>query len=203
MLISKPLTEKSFHSDPLLQFRRWFRVAQRAGIIEPNAMALATASASGQPSVRMVLLKGVDARGFIFFSNYKSRKAVELGANPRAALVFYWRELNRQVRVAGRVAKLPAMESDAYFSTRPVGSRLAAIASRQSSVISSRAELERRYAQVSAAYPDEDPPRPAQWGGFCLRPDEIEFWQQGPHRLHDRLRYIRCRSTWMLERLSP
>jgi pyridoxamine 5'-phosphate oxidase len=200
---SKPLSEKTFHSDPIRQFHRWFRAAGRAGITEPNAMALATATGNAEPSVRMVLLKDVNAGGFVFFSNYDSRKALELRANPRAGLVFYWRELNRQVRVTGRVAKLSARESSAYFSTRPVGSRFAAIASRQSSVIPSRAELEASYAEVAAQYPKGDPPRPPHWGGFCVQPDEIEFWQQGHHRLHDRLRYRRRGATWILERLSP
>jgi pyridoxamine 5'-phosphate oxidase len=202
-LASKPLSEKTFHSDPIRQFHRWFRAAGRAGITEPNAMALATATGKAEPSVRMVLLKDVNARGFVFFSNYGSRKALELRANPRAGLVFYWRELNRQVRVTGRVAKLSAGESSAYFSTRPVGSRFAAIASRQSSVIASRRELEASYAEVAAQYPKGDPPRPLHWGGFCVQPDEIEFWQQGRHRLHDRLRYRRRGVTWILERLSP
>jgi len=166
-------------------------------------MALATATAGGKPSVRMVLLKGVDQRGFVFFTNYESRKAAELHVNRRAALVFYWRELNRQVRVTGRVVKLPARESDAYFSTRPVGSRFAAIASRQSSVITSRAELEAAYAEAIVRYPDGEPPRPIHWGGYCVEPDEVEFWQQGHHRLHDRLRYRLRRGAWVLERLSP
>ena len=199
----KPLREKEFHADPIRQFQRWFGAAKRRGITEPNAMALATATAAGKPSVRMVLLKGVDARGFIFFTNYESNKAAELRANRRAALVFYWRELNRQVRVAGRVVKLPARESDAYFTSRAVGSRFAAIASRQSAVIGSRAELDAAYADAAARYPDGDPPRPINWGGYCVQPDEIEFWQHGEHRLHDRLRYRRRGTAWILQRLSP
>jgi len=166
-------------------------------------MTLATSAPGGRPSARMVLLKGVTERGFLFFTNYESRKGRELAANPYAALVFYWRELNRQVRVTGRVIKLPAAESDAYFATRPRASRLAAAASPQSGVIPSRAVLLDRYAELEARYRNGDPPRPINWGGYCVHPDEIEFWQQGPNRLHDRLRYRRRRGVWILERLSP
>jgi pyridoxamine 5'-phosphate oxidase len=197
------LSERTFHLNPIQQFRRWFRAVRRAGLAEPNAMTLATSTADGHPSARMVLLKGIDERGFLFFTNYESRKGRELAANPHAALVFYWREVNRQVRVAGRVSKLPAAESDAYFATRPPGSRIAALASRQSSVIASRAVLETRFAELKAGYPNDGPPRPINWGGYCVHPDEIEFWQQGPNRLHDRLRYRKIRGAWILERLSP
>jgi pyridoxamine 5'-phosphate oxidase len=197
------LSERTFHPDPIQQFRRWFRAVERAGLPEPNAMTLATTTRSGRPSARMVLLKGIDERGFLFFTNYQSRKGRDLTANPHAALVFYWREVNRQVRVTGRVSQLPAAESDAYFATRPLGSRLAALASRQSSVIRSRAALENRYRELETGYPNNGPPRPINWGGYCVHPDEIEFWQQGPNRLHDRLRYRKSRSAWILERLSP
>jgi pyridoxamine 5'-phosphate oxidase len=166
-------------------------------------MTLATSAPNGQPSARMVLLKGVTRRGFLFFTNYESRKGRELAANPRAALVFYWREMNRQVRVTGRVSKLPAPESDAYFASRPFASRISAMASRQSGVISSRSVLLSRYAALAARYPNGDPPRPINWGGYCVHPDEIEFWQQGPNRLHDRLRYRHRRGVWSLQRLSP
>ena len=186
-----------------MQFRRWFQAAQRAGVPEPNAMTLATVSPSGRPSARMVLLKGVDPRGFCFFTNYSSRKGREIAGNPRAALVFYWREINRQVRITGRVSKLTAAESDAYFATRPGPSRLAAAASRQSAVIASRAALESSVAALTARYPHADPPRPLNWGGYRVHPDEIEFWQQAPHRLHDRLRYRKRRGRWVLERLAP
>jgi pyridoxamine 5'-phosphate oxidase len=197
------LSERTFHPDPIEQFRRWFRAVKKARLPEPNAMTLATSTHGGRPSARMVLLKGVTERGFLFFTNYDSRKGREMAANPHAALVFYWREVNRQVRVTGRVSKLPAAESDAYFATRPRASRLAAVASRQSGVIPSRAGLLDRYAELEARYHNSDPPRPINWGGYCVHPDEIEFWQQGPNRLHDRLRYRRRRGVWSLERLSP
>ena len=203
MAQSPRLSERTFHPDPIEQFRRWFRAVERAGIPEPNAMTLATTTPAGRPSARVVLLKGVDARGFLFFTNYEGRKARELASNPHAALVFYWHAMHRQVRVTGRVTKLPAAESDAYFATRPRESRLAALSSRQSAVIESRAVLESRYAELAVKYPNAAPPRPINWGGYCVHPDEIEFWQQGPHRLHDRLRYRRNRGAWILERLSP
>jgi pyridoxamine 5'-phosphate oxidase len=176
---------------------------KRTGLREPNAMTLATAGPNGRPSARMVLLKGVTESGFLFFTNYQSRKASELALNPHAALVFYWRNVNRQVRVTGRVSKLPGTESDEYFATRPLGSRLAAVASLHSAVIPSRATLDTRYAELTARYPNDGPPRPLNWGGYCVHPDEIEFWQQGPNRLHDRLRYRKSRGAWILERLSP
>ena len=203
-MIPRPrFSERNFHPDPIQQFHRWFRAVERAGLPEPNAMTLATAARTGRPSARMVLLKGIDECGFLFFTNYESRKGRELAANPHAALVFYWHEVNRQVRVTGRASKLPAAESDAYFATRPHGSRLAALASQQSSVIPSRTVLERRYRELEAGYPNDGPPRPINWGGYCVHPDEIEFWQQGPNRLHDRLRYRKSRGVWILERLSP
>lgn len=197
------LSERNFHADPIQQFRKWFRAVERAGLPEPNAMTLATAGRDSHPSARMVLLKGVDERGFLFYTNYESRKGRELAANPRAALVFYWHGVNRQVRVTGRVSKLPSAESDVYFASRPRGSRLAAMASRQSGIIGSRGALEARYQELSTRYPNDGPPRPINWGGYCVHPDEIEFWQQGPNRLHDRLRYRKSRGAWILERLSP
>jgi pyridoxamine 5'-phosphate oxidase len=189
--------------DPIDQFRQWFDAAVAAGIHEPNAMTLATATSDGSPSARMVLLKGVDRRGFIFFTNYQSRKGRELDENPHAALVFYWTQLGRQIRVTGRVSKVGAEESDAYFHSRPVGSRFSAAVSRQSEVIESREALERSLAGLKARYPEGGPPRPTYWGGYVVEPDEIEFWQQGDHRLHDRLRYRRVDSDWMVDRLSP
>jgi pyridoxamine 5'-phosphate oxidase len=197
------LSERTFHPDPIQQFRRWFRAVKPVGLAEPNAMTLATTTRSGRPSARMVLLKGIDERGFVFFTNYESRKGRELAENPHAALVFYWPEANRQVRATGRVSKLPAAESDAYFATRPRGSRLAALASQQSVVIPSRNPLEARFRELGIRYPLDGAPRPINWGGYCVHPNEIEFWQQGPNRLHDRLRYRKVRGAWILERLSP
>lgn len=167
-------------------------------------MILATATRSGKPSARVVLLKGVDQRGFVFYTNYGSRKGRELRENPRAALVFYWAPLNRQVRVTGSVSKVSAAESDAYFASRPLGSRFSASISKQSSVIPSREVLEQKLKKIAAQYPEGNPPRPKNWGGYRVRPDEIEFWQQGQNRLHDRLRYRRKRDgSWKIERLSP
>ena len=196
------MLEEDFAKHPLEQFERWFEEARRA-LELPEAMTLATAAADGTPSARMVLLKGVDERGFLFFTNYESRKARELADNPRAALVFHWAlDPRRQVLVTGRVERLAAEESDEYFRTRPHGSRLAAMASRQSSVVS-REDLDRAVAELEREHPGEDVPRPAWWGGYMLRPDTVEFWQNRPNRLHDRLRYRRDDERWILERLSP
>lgn len=190
--------------DPIRQFRQWLDLARDAGVKEPTAMTLATATAKGHPSARVVLLKGIDQRGFVFYTNYLSRKGRELAANPRAALVLYWPALDRQVRITGRVSKLSAAESDEYFNSRPAGSRFSAAVSPQSSVIESRAALERKLAKLKAQYPGAAPPRPKHWGGYLVRPTEIEFWQQGEHRLHDRLRYRRLRNgSWNMEQLAP
>jgi len=198
------LVESDANPDPLLQFQKWFAEALAAQIKEPNAMVLATVGPGGRPSTRTVLLKGVDARGFSFFTNYESRKALELAANPHAALTFPWLELERQVGVEGTVSKLPREESQAYFQIRPRGSRLGAWASRQSGVIPGRAFLEERLKQLEARYPGEEIPLPPNWGGYMLAPERIEFWQGRPDRLHDRLRYTRRPDgTWVIERLSP
>jgi len=197
------LDERTAASDPIRQFQEWFQQAKRAGVREPEAMTLATATRSGRPSARMVLLKGCDPRGFVFFTNYESRKGRELKQSPRAALVFYWPSLGRQVRIVGRVARLPAADSDRYFASRPLGSRFSAAVSRQSAVIASRDVLERNLATLKARYAADGPPRPKTWGGYRVQPDEIEFWQKGEHRLHDRLRYRRRGGVWKLERLSP
>jgi pyridoxamine 5'-phosphate oxidase len=189
--------------DPIEQFREWFDSAVAAGLKEPTAMTLATATSDGLPSARMVLLKGVDQRGFIFFTNYLSRKGRELEQNPRAALVFYWAQLDRQIRITGGVKKIDAAESDSYFYSRPVGSRFSAAVSRQSEVIESRESLEHALAGLKARYPEGGPPRPTYWGGYVVQPDEIEFWQQGEYRLHDRLRYRRAGGNWVVDRLSP
>jgi pyridoxamine 5'-phosphate oxidase len=197
------LETADLHPDPLVQFRRWFEEAQAAGIDLPEAATLATAAAGPRPSARTVLLKGVDERGFLFYTNYESRKGRELAANPRAALVFHWPlEPRRQVTAAGPVERLPSEESEAYFRTRPLGSRLGAWASRQSEVIPGREVLEAAFAEAEARHGD-DPPRPAWWGGYVLVPERVELWQNRPNRLHDRFRYSREGPGWRLERLAP
>ncbi len=197
------MDEADLAADPIVQFGRWFKEAEAAELIEPSAMTLATAAADGRPSARMVLLKGFDQRGFVFYTNYGSRKAGELGADAAAALVFWWPPLERQVRVEGRVERVSREESEAYFRTRPLGSRLGAWASAQSEVIPGRAVLEERLERLSARYADGNVPLPPFWGGYRVRPDTIEFWQHQPNRLHDRLRYRRDGGAWVIERLSP
>jgi pyridoxamine 5'-phosphate oxidase len=197
------LDEGAVDADPIHQFERWFADAVTAEALEPNAMTLATTSRDGVPSARIVLLKGVDAQGFVFFTDYRSRKAAELTENPLAALVFLWKEIERQVRVTGAVTRVTETESEAYFRSRPAGSRLGAWASHQSAVISNRAVLEERLRDVTAQFPDGDVPLPAHWGGYRVVPDEIEFWQGRPDRLHDRLLYQRTESGWTVSRLSP
>jgi pyridoxamine 5'-phosphate oxidase len=197
------LLESDVDCDPLAQFRRWYADAEAAGIRMPQAMALATASAVGAPSVRMVLLKGIEDGEFVFYTGYVSRKAGELAANPNGALLFYWDPLGRQVRVEGSVRRVSAEDSDAYFATRPHGAQLAAAASRQSAVLSSRAELDARVAELEQRYAGEEVPRPDHWGGYRLAPELYEFWQHREDRAHDRLRYRRDAGNWILERLSP
>src|SRR5215211_5316881 len=195
------LSEQDVDPDPLAQFGRWFSEARDAGVFEPEAVALATAAADGSPSARMVLLKGFDERGFRFVTNYDSRKGRELAENPRAALLFHWKELGRQVRIEGGVERLPAAESAEYFATRSRESRLSALASPQSRVIGSREELDRRLRELAGA---GEPAAPAHWGGFRLVPRVYELWQHREHRLHDRLRYRRDPAgEWVLERLAP
>ena len=198
------LSEADLAADPIQQFQVWFAQALAAGLAEPNAMTVATATPDGRPSARMLLIKGVDERGFVFFTNYESRKGLELAVNPYAALVFYWAELERQVRIEGTVEQVAPAESDAYFHSRPLGSQLGAAASRQSQVLAGREELEQRVADLATAYADRQLPRPPHWGGFRVVPSALEFWQGRPSRLHDRLRYRRDQSgAWVIERLSP
>lgn len=198
------LGEADVDRDPLGQFEKWFEQAKKAGLMEPNAMALATATADGAPSVRMVLLKGADARGFVFFTDYRSRKGTELEANPRAALCLWWDVLQRQVRIEGTVARISAAESLKYFSTRPYGSQVSAWASLQSSVIAAREMLEREVAQFLKKYPEgAEVPLPHHWGGYRIAPTRIEFWQGRQSRLHDRILYSRAGADWTISRLSP
>src|SRR6266404_678670 len=221
------LRRQDLEGEPMAQFKRWFDQATGARVsgrfrkfiigfyksllllggaesVDVTAMTLATADTAGRPSARVVLLKGVDERGFIFFTNFDSSKGQELAENPQAALVFYWAALERQVCVAGKVSKLSAAESEAYFRTRPVGSQLAAWASRQSETVRDRSELEAKWKQIKARFAADEVPCPPNWGGYVLSPQRIEFWQGGPNRLHDRFRYTRQPGDrWVLERLSP
>ena len=198
------LSETALNPDPILQFGQWLQEAAAAGVFEPGAACLATASRQGEPSARMVLLKGVEERGFIFFTNYESPKARELAENPQAALVVSWVELARQVRISGSVERISREQSARYFETRPAGSRLSAWASHQSEVIDSRQVLEERMQRLRTRFGDGEIPLPPFWGGYCLSPTRIEFWQGRPDRLNDRLRYRRqAEAQWVLERLAP
>jgi len=221
------LRRSDLEADPIVQFKKWFDqasgarasgrvrgffirlykrllLASGAELLDLTAMTLATADKLGRPSGRVVLLKGVDQRGFIFYTNYESRKGQELVENPQAALVLYWPDQERQVCIAGEISQLPAAESDAYFRTRPHGSRLAAWASKQSATIKDRAALEEKWRQMEAQYANREIPRPPFWGGYVLSPARMEFWQGRPNRLHDRFCYTRQpNKTWLIERLSP
>ena len=198
------LLESNVDADPIKQFAKWFGEAEAAGLKLPNAMTLATATKDGEPSARMVLLKGFDDEGFVFFTNYGSRKGRELDENPRAALVFYWTEFDRQVRITGSVEKVSRAESENYFHTRPVDSQLGAWVSKQSRVIGSREILEEKMRELMAQYEGGEVPLPPYWGGYRLAPASIEFWQNRMGRLHDRLRYtLQQDGEWLLERLAP
>jgi len=197
------LTEGDVDPDPIRQFSVWFRQALDAGIPEANAMSVATVGADGRPSSRILLIKDVDSEGFTWFTNYASRKGRELAVQPHAALLFHWVELERQVRIEGRVEKLPDAQSDAYFQSRPLKSRIGALASAQSEPVASREALEQQYAEAEVAY-GEEPVRPPHWGGYRLVPDRVEFWQGRPSRLHDRILYLRgADGAWRRERLQP
>ena len=193
--------------DPIEQWWTWYRQAEEAGVVEPPAMTVATVDADGSPDARLILVRGVDADGFTFFTNYESAKSAQIEAAPRAALVFAWLELHRQVRVRGTVARISAADSDAYYASRPRGSQIGAWASPQSSVLSGRAELDELVAAVESRFAGGDVPRPVHWGGWRVRPDVVEFWQGRPSRLHDRVRYRRSEpgteSAWIVERLAP
>ncbi|RMF23675.1 MAG: pyridoxamine 5'-phosphate oxidase [Cyanobacteria bacterium J083] len=198
------LNENDVDSNPFKQFSLWFNQALEVKILEPNAMTLATASPDGKPHARIVLLKSFDERGFVFYTNYQSNKGKQLSANPHAALVFWWAELERQVRIEGKVNQVSAQESDAYFYSRPIGSQLGAWVSAQSQVISDRQILETKLAQLEQKYANQPIPRPPYWGGYRLSPESIEFWQGRPNRLHDRLLYRLVKpASWTIERLSP
>jgi pyridoxamine 5'-phosphate oxidase len=196
------LAEADAHADPLAQFERWFNDALAAQLPLANAMTLATTASGGAPDARIVLLKGVDNGGFVFFTNYESRKGRQLAARPQACLVFFWAPLERQVRIDGTVEKVVAADSDAYFVTRPVGARLSARASAQSSVVAGREVLENAVKEEKSKY-GENPPRPAHWGGYRVIPSRMEFWQGRENRLHDRLLYLRDGGSWKIERLAP
>lgn len=198
-----PLREDELDPDPVTEFRRWFETARAADLLEPNAMSLATADAAGCPSLRTVLLKAYDERGFVFFTNYSSRKACQLTENPRAAALFPWLPLQRQVEVAGRVEKISTAESVAYFLSRPVGSRLGAWVSDQSQVIPSRAVLLSKFEELKRKFANGEIPKPENWGGFRIVPDRFEFWQGGHDRLHDRFVYLPADTGWKISRLSP
>jgi pyridoxamine 5'-phosphate oxidase len=200
------LNEADLHKDPFSQFAKWFQEAQKAALLEPNAMTLATVNESGKPSARIVLLKGFDARGFCFYTNYQSAKGRELEGRPYACLVFLWQELERQVRVEGMVHKMSPQESDQYFNSRPLNSRYGALVSPQSEIIKNRQVLVELEAKLRIQY-GENPPRPAHWGGYRLAPEVVEFWQGRRSRLHDRLRFSRSNASnttlWNIDRLAP
>jgi pyridoxamine 5'-phosphate oxidase len=197
------LLEDSMDPDPFHQFTAWFNEAVRAGIDQPEAMFLATAGSDGTPSGRMVLLKGMDADGFVFFTNYQSHKGIAISQNPSVSVTFYWKELDRQIRITGKAHRTTATESDLYFDSRPLESRIGAVVSPQSSIIPGRAFLEDRFNMLRDDLAGSRLKRPVHWGGYRIRPDRFEFWQAGLHRLHDRIQYRKVRGRWKMERLAP
>ncbi len=199
----KPFTEENVHADPIQQFTEWFDVAVDKIHHDPNAMILATTSANGQPTTRTVLLKGFDENGFVFYTNYNSRKSKQISSNSNVSLTFYWPDLMRQIHIEGKAEKVSAEQSDRYFKTRPDSSKLSAWTSDQSSPISSREELENRLKEMEEKFDKGEIPRPPHWGGFIVIPDQMEFWQGRLNRLHDRIRYKKVKEAWMIERLSP
>ena len=201
---SRALTEQDAHADPIQQFNAWFEEAVTSQLIDVNAMTLATASPTGEPAARIVLLKGADASGFVFYSNYESAKGRHLAANPRACLLLFWAELERQVRITGSVTQTTTEESERYFHSRPFESQIGASVSKQSRAVADRAQLETRYAQLAEKYRDAEVPLPSNWGGYRVRPETIEFWQGRKSRLHDRLLYTRqADGSWTRTRLAP
>ncbi|MCX6297363.1 MAG: pyridoxamine 5'-phosphate oxidase [Bacteroidetes bacterium] len=197
------LNKKDMNSDPILQFEKWFMEAVSSKVNEPNAMTIATVDSEGKPSARIVLLRNFNELGFVFYTNYSSRKGQEIIDNPNCALLFFWPELERQVRIEGFLSKQTAEESDVYFSTRPRTSKLGAWTSEQSCIIESRKVLDESYEKFSEKYPGEDIPRPPYWGGYILQPQRIEFWQGRPSRLHDRILYSKENNVWCINRLAP
>jgi pyridoxamine 5'-phosphate oxidase len=197
------LDEKDVHKNPINQFSKWFTEAVDSKVNEPNAMTVCTATKDGKPSARILLLRNFDDNGFVFYTNYKSRKGKEIVENPHAAILFFWPELERQIRIEGVLSKQSTEVSDLYFSSRPRSSKLGAWTSAQSQVIESRKVLDEEYEKLSVKYPGEDVPRPEHWGGYILKPATIEFWQGRPSRLHDRILYTKENSNWKIERLAP
>jgi len=197
------LAEGDVDKNPFIQFGKWFKEALDALLYEPNVMTLATADLTGKPSARILLLKGFDENGFVFFTNYASRKGKEMAENPQASMVFFWPELERQVRIDGLITKVTEESSTAYFHSRPKGSQIGAMASPQSSVIPNRELLENRVQELTAVYANQEIPKPAHWGGYLLEPIQIEFWQGRPSRLHDRITYTNINGSWTITRLAP
>lgn len=201
---SQSLDEQHIDKNHIKQFEKWFDEAVKAEVPEPNAMTLATATANGKPSTRIVLLRGFDEKGFVFYTNYSSKKGMELIKNPYASLNFFWHEIERQVRIEGKIEKVSPKQSDEYFASRPKGSQLGAWASTQSRVIKNREELEAKMLELEIKYKTKTVPRPPYWGGFCLSPTLIEFWQGRPNRLHDRIQYeLQQNGKWIIQRLAP